>query len=129
MAETSAKTLPVTRLRRLREISGRDFALRFLALGRSVMVPADFRENLVIASPALFYRLAAVGLLMAGLALSGCGRKGPLDAPPGGLAATDDGSLKEETASGGEVVRKGGVRGLPIIKGPNKPIPLDALLN
>jgi predicted small lipoprotein YifL len=83
----------------------------------------------VIAAPALFYRLAAVGLLVAGLALSGCGRKGPLDAPPNGLAATDDGSLQEETAAGGEVVRKGGARGLPIIKGPNKPIPLDALLN
>jgi predicted small lipoprotein YifL len=84
---------------------------------------------LVIAAPRLFYRLAAVGLIAAGLALSGCGRKGPLDAPPGGLAATEDGSLQEETSAGGEVVRKGGARGLPIIKGPNKPIPLDALLN
>ena len=83
----------------------------------------------MIAAPRLFYRLAAVGLIAAGLALSGCGRKGPLDAPPGGLAATDNGSLQEETAAGGEVVRKGGARGLPIIKGPNKPIPLDALLN
>ena len=83
----------------------------------------------MIASPALFYRLAAVALLAAGLTLSGCGRKGPLDAPPGGLAATNDGSLQEESSTGGEVLRKGGARGLPIIKGPNKPIPLDALLN
>ena len=62
----------------------------------------------MIAAPALFYRLAAVALLIvAGLALSGCGRKGPLDAPPGGLAANPDGSLDEETAAGGEVIRRG----------------------
>ena len=83
----------------------------------------------MIAVPALFYRLAAVALIGSALALAGCGRKGPLDAPPGGLAATEDGSIQQETAAGGEVVRRGGARGLPIIKGPDKPIPLDALLN
>ncbi|MET0446698.1 MAG: lipoprotein [Pseudorhodoplanes sp.] len=83
----------------------------------------------MIAAPALFYRLAAVGVLVAGLALSGCGRKGPLDAPPGGLAAAPgDGSQQEQTTSG-EVLRQGGPRGLPIIKGQDKRIPLDALLN
>ncbi len=83
----------------------------------------------MIVAPRLLYRLAPVALLAAALALSGCGRKGPLDAPPGGLAATEDGSLQEESSAGGEVLRKGGARGLPIIRGPNKPIPLDALLN
>ena len=83
----------------------------------------------MIAAPALFYRLAPVLLVVAGLALSGCGRKGPLDAPPGGLAATPDGSIAEETSTGGEVIRRGTTRGLPIIKGPNKAIPLDGLLN
>ncbi len=83
----------------------------------------------MIAVPALLYRLAAVALIGSALALAGCGRKGPLDAPPGGLAATEDGSIQQETAAGGEVVRRGGARGLPIIKGPDKPIPLDALLN
>jgi predicted small lipoprotein YifL len=84
----------------------------------------------VIAAPVLFYRLAAVGLLVAGLALSGCGRKGPLDAPPGGLAAAPaDGSQQQETATSGEVIRSGGPRGLPIIRGQDKSIPLDALLN
>ncbi len=82
----------------------------------------------MIAASTSFYRLAAVGLIVAGLALSGCGRKGPLDAPPGGLAATADGSLQEETAAGGEVIRNS-PRGLPIIKGQKKNIPLDALLN
>jgi predicted small lipoprotein YifL len=83
----------------------------------------------VIAAPALFYRLALASLVVASLALSGCGRKGPLDAPPGGLAANPDGSIEEETSTGGEVVRRGSARGLPLIKGPNKSIPLDALLN
>lgn len=77
-----------------------------------------------------FYRLAAVGLIAVGLMLSGCGRKGALDAPPGGYASTADGAPQEETAGGGgEVIRQGNVRGLPIIRGPKKDIPLDALLN
>jgi predicted small lipoprotein YifL len=93
------------------------------------MVPATYWENLVTAGPALFYRLAAIGLIVAGLALSGCGRKGALDAPPGGLAANPDGSLDNETSAGGEVIKRGSSRGLPIIKGPDKSIPLDVLLN
>jgi predicted small lipoprotein YifL len=75
------------------------------------------------------YRLAVVVILAAALGLSACGRKGALDAPPGGLAATPTGSLDEETAEGGEVVRRGSARGLPIIRGPDRPIPLDILLN
>jgi predicted small lipoprotein YifL len=93
------------------------------------MVPATSWESLVTAAPALFYRLAAVGLLVAGLALSGCGRKGALDAPPGGLAVNPDGTLDTESSTGGEVIRRGSARGLPIIKGPDKSIPLDVLLN
>lgn len=79
--------------------------------------------------PALSYRLALAAVLAAALGLSGCGRKGPLDAPPGGLAANPTGSLDEETAEGGEVIRRGSARGLPIIKGPNRRIPLDVLLD
>ncbi len=79
--------------------------------------------------PALSYRLAAVALLAAALGLSACGRKGALDAPPGGLAASPTGSLDQETSEGGEVLRKGSARGLPIIRGPDRSIPLDVLLN
>lgn len=79
--------------------------------------------------PALSYRLALAAVLAAALGLSACGRKGPLDAPPGGLAANPTGSLDEETAEGGEVIRRGSARGLPIIKGPNRRIPLDVLLD
>jgi predicted small lipoprotein YifL len=78
---------------------------------------------------ALSYRLAIVALLAAALGLSACGRKGPLDAPPGGLASNPTGSLDEETEEGGEVVRRGSPRGLPIIRGPDRKIPLDILLD
>jgi predicted small lipoprotein YifL len=77
----------------------------------------------------LFYRVAVVALLVAALGLSACGRKGPLDAPPGGLAANPTGSLDEETEEGGEVIKRGSARGLPIIRGPDRSIPLDVLLN
>jgi len=77
----------------------------------------------------LSYHFAAVVVLAAALGLSACGRKGALDAPPGGLAATPGGSLDEETSEGGEVVRKGSATGLPIIRGPDRKIPLDVLLN
>jgi predicted small lipoprotein YifL len=79
--------------------------------------------------PVLSYRLAMVAVLAATLGLSACGRKGPLDAPPGGLAATPTGSLDQETSEGGDVLRKGTARGLPIIRGPDRSIPLDVLLN
>jgi len=39
------------------------------------------------------YRLAVAGLVVASLALAGCGRKGPLDAP-GGAAVQQDESGK-----------------------------------
>ena len=79
--------------------------------------------------PALSYRLAVVVLLTTALGLSACGRKGALDAPPGGLASNPTGSLDEETTEGGEVIKRGSARGLPIIQGPNRRIPLDILLD
>ena len=78
---------------------------------------------------ALSYRFALVAVLAVALGLSACGRKGALDAPPGGLAANPTGSLDEETAEGGEVIRRGSARGLPIIRGPDRRIPLDVLLD
>jgi len=79
--------------------------------------------------PVLLYRVAVVAVLAAALGVSACGRKGALDAPPGGLAANPTGSLEEETAEGGEVIRRGSARGLPIIRGPDRRIPLDVLLD
>jgi predicted small lipoprotein YifL len=36
-----------------------------------------------------FYRLALIGALTASLGLAACGRKGPLDLPPGSSLAGD----------------------------------------
>ena len=82
-------------------------------------------------SPALSYRFAAVGLLVLALGLSACGRKGPLDAPPGGLAADANGSLDDESDQGGDEItsKRRKSKSLPIIRGPNRPIPLDVLID
>lgn len=91
------------------------------------------------ASPLL--RLAVIGALVASLGLAACGRKGPLDPPPG---ASLDGvtqpnmpelmSSSSRTApigSGGAEGYSGvGPDGQPLApKGPNKRISLDVLLN
>ena len=88
-----------------------------------------------------FLRLAVIGALVAALGLAGCGRKGPLDPPPG---ASLDGVTQPEmpglmnsdgraTPIGGQTVdgEMGvGPDGQPrASKGPQKRIPLDVLLN
>ncbi len=75
----------------------------------------------------IFYRLAVIGAVSASLIVSACGRKGPLDAPPG--TAVDQAAVVVEPEESGEVIRRGSARGLPVIKGPNKRIPLDVLLD
>lgn len=88
-----------------------------------------------------FLRLALIGALVASLGLAACGRKGPLDPPPGASlegqpqpnmpdlignnrAAAPIGSTS--TASNPGV----GPDGQPLApKGPKKSIPLDVLLN
>lgn len=71
-------------------------------------------------------RLALIGALAASLGLAACGRKGPLDPPPGASLAGDQ-SVPAGGAKYGPVI---GPDGKPIAPaGPNKPIPLDVLLN
>ena len=73
-----------------------------------------------------FFRIALIGALIASFGLAACGRKGPLDPPPGASLAGD------QTAP---VVEPGarpvlGPDGKPIATGNlNKRIPLDVLLN
>lgn len=88
-------------------------------------------------------RLASTGalVLVLGLALglAGCGRKGPLDPPPGasleGVAQTQTSDMSSNgmTPIGGEAVDGDpgvGPDGQPRApKGPQKRIPLDVLLN
>ncbi len=75
-------------------------------------------------------RVAIVAALFAALGLSACGRKGPLDEPPGALNNVNAGTEVAPTADEkGTVVRPGSDKLLPIIRGPNKRIPLDVLLD
>ena len=87
-----------------------------------------------------FLRLALVGALAASLGLAACGRKGPLDPPPGAsLAGEPQASAPASTSSpiispiGGQA--KDGNAGVDsngraiAPKGEKKQIPLDVLLN
>ena len=85
-------------------------------------------------------RLALIGALAAALGLAACGRKGPLDAPPGTSLQSEPqaampGPMSTRTATpiGGQ--SSGGNPGVgpdgqpQAPRGPDKRIPLDALLN
>jgi predicted small lipoprotein YifL len=74
-----------------------------------------------------FFRIALVGALAASLGLAACGRKGPLDPPPGASLAGDQAAPAVEPAGHRPVL---GPDGKPIATGgTNKRIPLDVLLN
>ncbi len=80
-------------------------------------------------------RIATICVLVAALGLTACGRKGPLDPPPGasleGVTQPDRADMSRPI--GGEPVDGNpgvGPNGQPLApKGPNKRIPLDVLLN
>ena len=76
------------------------------------------------------HRIAIVAALFVALGLSACGRKGALDAPPAALnsanAGTEVAPAEEEA---GTLLRAGSDKTLPIIRGPNRRIPLDVLLD
>jgi predicted small lipoprotein YifL len=88
-----------------------------------------------------FLRLALIGLAVAALGLAACGRKGPLESPPGNQIegqpqATTPGLMspnRTATPIGGEA--KDGFAGVDSSgravapKGQKKQIPLDVLLN
>ena len=72
-------------------------------------------------------RLALIGVFAASLGLAACGRKGPLDPPPGASLAGDQAVPAGDARYGPPVT---GPDGKPIAPpGPNKRIPLDVLLN
>jgi predicted small lipoprotein YifL len=83
-----------------------------------------------VGSASKVQRIAIVAALFAALGLSACGRKGPLDAPPAALNHADAGTEVAPTADErGTELRAGSDKLLPVIRGPNKRIPLDVLLD
>ena len=90
-----------------------------------------------------FSRLAVIGMHVVALGIAGCGRKGPLDPPPGasldGVPQANMPDLMSSTgrpapASIGGTEKDGytgvGADGQPLAPtGPQKRIPLDVLLN
>jgi predicted small lipoprotein YifL len=72
-------------------------------------------------------RLALIGALVASFGLAACGRKGPLDPPPGASLAGDQAPPAGNARYGTQAI---GPDGKPIAPaGSNKRIPLDVLLN
>jgi len=88
-----------------------------------------------------FFRLATIGALVAALGLAACGRKGPLDPPPGAALTGEPQAQSPGLLSpigvtpigGGQASSNNpgvGPDGQPQApKGSNKRIPLDVLLN
>ncbi len=86
-----------------------------------------------------FLRLALIGVAVASLGLAACGRKGPLDPPPGAslegvaqpnapnLISNNRGAIGSKPDKSNPGVGEDGQVQAP--KGPNKRIPLDNLLN
>jgi predicted small lipoprotein YifL len=85
------------------------------------------------------FRFALIGLAAASLGLTACGRKGPLDPPPGASLAGEQSTTPNPMSNplvapiGGHAKEgDGGMRpdGHPLApKGQKKDIPLDVLLN
>ena len=89
-----------------------------------------------------FFRLALIGAIAASLGLAACGRKGPLDPPPGASLVgepqaapapgliSNTGRAKPIGGRGKEDDPGVDENGQPVApKGPKKRIPLDVLLN
>ena len=82
-----------------------------------------------------FLRLALIGALAASLGLAACGRKGPLDPPPGasleGEPQPDIPGMLSSNPPAPRANVEGGQDGQPLTapKGQKKRIPLDVLLN
>jgi predicted small lipoprotein YifL len=85
----------------------------------------------VIRTDRLLSRIVVVGALAAALAAGGCGRKGSLDAPPGAAAVSqaDETAPQNQTSQSGNLIDRGSPTGLPRVRGEDKRIPLDVLLN
>jgi hypothetical protein len=79
-------------------------------------------------------RLAVIAALAAALPLAACGRKGPLDPPPGGMMLEKSPGMADVSRRGAPPPPAAGPaydeNGQPIApEGPRRPMPMDWLLN
>lgn len=74
-------------------------------------------------------RFAVAGLVVAALALSACGRKSGLDAPPTASVAGNPNADAQAGQTPQSTQNGWGVDQAVAPKGSDKPIPLDVLLN
>ena len=76
-----------------------------------------------------FHRLAVIGALIAALGISACGRKGTLDPPPAAAVETDPAPVAVVTAPDLIGPARTTRTGLVTPRGPDKPLPIDFLLD
>lgn len=83
---------------------------------------------MTIRSDLTLVRIAAIGVLVAGLGLAGCGRKGGLDPPPAAAAAGEPTAAAEPSQAKPDPAL--GRDGKPVAPatGPKKPFFLDWLV-
>jgi predicted small lipoprotein YifL len=74
-----------------------------------------------------YLRIALIGALITSVGLSACGRKGPLDPPPGASYSAQQPTPTSTDVRDRPVYGPDGKVLVPA--GPRKPIPLDVLLN
>jgi predicted small lipoprotein YifL len=75
-------------------------------------------------------RLATFAALAAAVLLAGCGRKGPLDPPPGGWSVPPGGMTNVSNKPAEPAPQQYDSEGKPIApSGPKRSMPMDVLLN
>jgi predicted small lipoprotein YifL len=80
---------------------------------------------IIMNRPRLAFRFAVTAALAASLGLAACGRKGPLDPPPGAsLAGEPQAHMPNLTSDKSSAAAKS-----TTVQAPKKHIPLDGLLN
>ncbi len=80
-------------------------------------------------SDRLFFRLALIGALAASLGLAACGRKGPLDPPPGAVSTTGKQEPANTSLISSPFEKPGDKSKNTADQVPDKPFVLDSLLN
>ena len=83
----------------------------------------------MIPSTRAFHRLAVIGALVAALGISACGRKGMLDPPPAAVIETDPAPAAVVMAPDLNAPGRTPRSGLVTPRGPDKPLPIDFLLD